>query len=233
MASARQRRVQNVNGKKPSRLNTDALPEPGAGAKMSDSVSDKRLFLPAGESLILASASPRRAELLSNAGIPFTICPANVNEDEIPSRQPSELVRLLAKLKAEAVANAMPGRLVLGADTVVALDTRVFGKPQNMDEAVETLKTLSGKCHRVFTGVCIMKSGNAPAMANWSCATKVFFKHLDDQCISRYFSLVNPMDKAGAYAIQQHGDMLVDHIDGLLSNVIGLPVEEVASTIGR
>ncbi len=181
----------------------------------------EQLTLQPGEKLVLASASPRRAELLENAGIPFIKCPVDFDEDSITEKQPSRLVRLLAEAKAEACEHE---GLVLGSDTVVALDGRIFGKPADMEEARSYLKTLSGKTHQVHTGICLRR-GNVKL--SWTATSQVTFKTLDDSAINEYFSHVNPLDKAGAYAIQQKGELIIASYKGLLSTIIGLPIEDV------
>ncbi len=185
----------------------------------------EHLALQPGEKLVLASASPRRAELLEKAGIPFVKCPVDFDEDSLRESQPSRLVRLLAEAKAEACPQ---DGLVLGADTVVALEGRIFGKPANMDEARSFLKTLSGRTHQVHTGVCLRR-GNVKY--SWTATSQVTFKTLDDSAINEYFSHVNPLDKAGAYAIQQKGELIIASHEGLLSTIIGLPVEEVCQVL--
>jgi len=182
--------------------------------------------LRAGERLILASASPRRAELLQKEGIPFEKCPVDFDEDSIIEREPPRLVRLLAEAKAEACPR---NGLVLGADTVVALDGRIFGKPADLDEARSFLKILSGKTHQVHTGVCIRRDN---VKLSWTATSQVTFRRLDEKTISDYFSCVNPLDKAGAYAIQEKGEFIVASHSGLLSTIIGLPVEEVSKILG-
>lgn len=175
--------------------------------------------------IILASASPRRQELLREAGISFAVHPAEVDEELLPGELPAVSVMRLAALKAAAVAAQHPCSLVLGADTLVVLDGKMFGKPADFADACRMLKELSGRTHEVLTGVSLVEYGQ-PAY-NWCSKTLVTFKILRDEQIAAYFRLVNPLDKAGSYAIQEHGDLLVEGIQGLLSNVIGLPVEEV------
>ncbi len=175
--------------------------------------------------IILASASPRRQELLRGAGILFAVHPAAVEEALQLGEPPSASVMRLAELKAGAVAAQHPGSLVLGADTLVVLDGKMYGKPVDLAEAGRMLKELSGRTHEVLTGVSLAQHGQQSY--TWCSKTLVTFKKLSDEEIAAYFRLVNPLDKAGSYAIQEHGDLLVKRVQGLRSNVIGLPVEEV------
>ena len=179
--------------------------------------------------IILASASPRRQELLREAGISFAVHPAEVDEELLPGELPAVSVMRLAALKAAAVAAQHPGSLVLGADTLVVLDGKMFGKPADFADACRMLKELSGRTHEVLTGVSLVEYGQ-PAYT-WCSKTLVTFKILRDEQIAAYFRLVNPLDKAGSYAIQEHGELLVEGIQGLRSNVIGLPVEEVVQKL--
>ena len=185
----------------------------------------KQLTLRPGEKLVLASASPRRAELLEKAGIPFVKCPVDFDESSIFEQHPARLVRLLAEAKAEACTSE---GLVLAADTVVALEGRIFGKPSNMDEARSYLKTLSGKTHQVHTGVCLLREN---VKFSWTATSNVTFRKLDNDIISEYFSHVNPLDKAGAYAIQEKSHIIIASHSSLLSTIIGLPIEEVLEVI--
>ncbi|MDD4538037.1 MAG: Maf family protein [Lentisphaeria bacterium] len=182
------------------------------------------------ETLVLASASPRRRELLARAGVPLEVRTADVPEEPQAGESPEALVQRLASAKARAVAAAMPGRLVLGADTVIAFAGQIFGKPANLPAARAMLRAFAGREHDVLTGVCLVRDC---AEHCWLARTRVRFRDLDDAAIDGYFALVNPLDKAGAYGIQEHGDMIVAGIDGLQSNVIGLPVEEVLAALRR
>ena len=188
-------------------------------------MSTFHMLLHPSETLVLASASPRRRALLRQAGIPFVCHPADIDESTVEAASPEELVQKLASLKSLAVAQELhTTQLVLGADTVVALDGRIFGKPATMEEAAEMLHTLSGRTHTVITGVALRRGEQCITK---SCITSVTFKALSDNDIAHYHSLVNPLDKAGAYAIQEHGDLIIDRIDGSRTNVIGLPIELV------
>ena len=182
-----------------------------------------------GEMLVLASASPRRRELLTQARIPFVCHPADIDESVVEAASPEELVQKLASLKSLAVAQELQTQqLILGADTVVALDSRIFGKPADMEEAAAMLHALSGHTHAVITGVALRRGEQCITRA---CITQVTFKVLSDKDIAYYHSLVNPLDKAGAYALQEHGDLIIESINGSRTNVIGLPVEMVQELI--
>ena len=177
------------------------------------------------ETLILASASPRRRELLTQAGIPFICHSADIDESAIEASSPEELVQKLASLKSLAVAQELhTTQLILGADTVVVLGNRVFGKPATLSEAAAMLRALSGRTHAVITGVALRRGEQCITQ---SCITSVTFKVLSNNNIAHYHSLLNPLDKAGAYAIQEHGDLIIDRIVGSRTNVIGLPMELV------
>ncbi len=175
--------------------------------------------------LILASASPRRRELLSSAGFDYEVHPAEIDEI-IPDGTASESVaEILAKQKAQAVLEKYPGKIVLGSDTVVVLDGEILGKPHSEKEAFEMLRALSGKEHRVYTGVCVCSKEKTLSFT--SCA-KVKFYSLSDNVINSYISTGEPMDKAGAYGAQGIGSMLVEKIDGDFFTVMGLPIAETA-----
>lgn len=172
--------------------------------------------------LILASASPRRRELLARLGLPFEVIPADVEEHEPPgSEDPRGLVLHNAALKAAAVAGAHPDAVVLGADTTVFLGGQVFHKPQDLEEACAMLKQLSGRTHTVFTGLAVRGRG---LELSGSAESHVTFRELSDAVIDRYFSGCDPTDKAGGYGIQQGGEMIVAGYEGPLDNIIGLPL---------
>ena len=180
--------------------------------------------------LVLASKSPRRKALLAEAGMDFIVDPAAGEEEPwngaIP---PEEYVRRLAVRKALEVAPRHPGARIVGADTIVVLDGRILGKPRDMENAREMLSMLSGREHMVFTGVALAR--DAALLCSWTTATAVRFKTLSGDEIREYLSLVNPLDKAGAYGIQDHGDLIVEGIRGSYSNVVGLPVEELLDAL--
>lgn len=174
--------------------------------------------------LILASASPRRRELLDRAGLAHVVAPAEVTEHEDPDSCPDAMVRHNARLKALAVSENHPHDLVLAADTTVALGDTVLNKPADLTEARAMLHRLSGRTHTVYTGVTLsIASEGFEETHVVTCG--VTFRTLDDDTITRYFALVNPLDKAGAYGIQAGKDLIIAHHDEPLSNIMGLPVE--------
>lgn len=175
-------------------------------------------------SFILASSSPRRKELLSDLIQDFYVKNAEVNELDIHPDGPKYLVLENAKLKCEEIAKSFPDFWVLGADTLVALGSKIFSKPKDLQEAKAILMQLSGKTHKVFTGVSLINISKDINLEK-SISTSVTFRSLDERIIDAYFSKVNPLDKAGAYGIQASSEMIVDSYRGSLSNVIGLPTE--------
>jgi septum formation protein len=181
-------------------------------------------------SLILASASPRRAELLRQLGVDFQIAPAGVNEVAEASLSAGETARINAYRKARAAARQHPDAVVLGVDTVVAMGGTLFGKPATLGEAEQIVLTLAGKTHRVVTGVCLLHL-RKHRLRIFHEETAVTFRPLTREQIRRYHALVNPLDKAGAYGIQEHGEMLVEDISGSFSNVIGLPLERLEAEL--
>lgn len=181
--------------------------------------------------LILASRSPRRKELLGRLGWPFTVEVADTPELE-KAETPEFLVAENARRKAAALAEKHPDALVLGSDTVVELDGEVIGKPRDMAHARETLRKLSGRTHRVLTAIALLnRSGNFELC--WTELTRVTFKPLSDGDIEQYLSLVPVLDKAGAYGIQEHGEMLAAKVEGELENVIGLPLAKLEKELAK
>jgi septum formation protein len=170
--------------------------------------------------LVLASRSPRRRELLARAGIDFVVRPAEVDESVLAGESPAEHVRRLALAKAQAV-SAAPGEVVLGADTVVVVDDTILGKPAGAADAVRMLRMLSGREHLVLTGICLR--GNGRLIEDCE-TTRVHFVELSEQEIGSYVASGEPMDKAGAYAIQGLASKFIDRIEGCYFNVVGLPV---------
>jgi septum formation protein len=196
------------------------------------------------QSIILASASPRRAELLRAAGIAFEIHAAHVDEDVHDGEAPDAYVLRVAEAKARVIAARFPDRVVLGADTTVVLDKRILGKPRDQDDAQRMLRMLSGRVHEVLSGVCVCSPAEiSPGKANPRDAghfapqicdpricdirlarTSVEFAPLTDEQIAWYTASEEPMDKAGAYAIQGLASRFVTRVEGSYSNVVGLPV---------
>ncbi len=180
--------------------------------------------------LILASASPRRAELLRQVGWEFEVVVSAAEEDGgADGEQASELVLRHSRAKALEVAARLPGRLVLGADTVVVRGTRILGKPDTEDEAREMLRALSGADHQVVTGVAFALGGEV--LAEDAVATDVTFRELADAEIEAYVATGEPMDKAGAYGIQERGALIVRRLRGCYFNVVGLPVARVGEML--
>lgn len=175
--------------------------------------------------VILASASPRRSALLKEAGPAFAsmrIMTADVKEGDDPLEN--------AMRKAEAVAELNPRALVIGADTVIRFEGETIGKPSDIEDAKRILAKLSGRTHDVATGVCV-RCVEADILVRFEEATHVKFRTLTPETIDKYVQDVNVLDKAGAYAIQEHGDDIIESIDGSLTNVIGLPVERLKETV--
>lgn len=171
--------------------------------------------------LVLASASPRRQELLRNAGIAFEVQPADIDENPLPQEAANECAERLAREKALAVARQRPQDCVLGADTVVVVDGQLLGKPSDGDDAARMLRLLSGREHEVITGVCLVVNGQATVSSEMTVVT---VSEITDKDIADYVATGEPMDKAGAYAIQGIASRWIPHIEGDYSNVVGLPV---------
>jgi len=184
------------------------------------------------DSLILASGSPRRRELLGSIGILFEVITADVEEDNSSSGDPENLVSLNARAKAEWVADRNPGRFILGADTTVFLDGQILNKPRDLDEARSMLARLSGRTHSVFTGLVLLHRNQGLEEVE-VVFSEVTFRDLDPAAIEAYLAVVNPLDKAGAYAIQESGEMIVAGYTGSLSNIIGLPLDETKAILAR
>jgi septum formation protein len=173
--------------------------------------------------LILASASPRRHELLLAAGIPHLVRAASIVEERHPDESPPAFVRRLAEEKARAV-KSRPGDVVLGADTTVCLGSEIFSKPASDEDACRMLRLLSGREHSVYTGICILRHGGSTADV---ASTEVQFAELSEEEIQEYVRTGEPRDKAGAYAIQGLASKFVISITGCYHNVVGLPVSLV------
>lgn len=188
------------------------------------------------EKIILASGSPRRREILENMGLEFSVLVSDADESTVDKNAVpvNVYVQELALLKANAAARAADDNnaLIISADTVVYADGEILGKPKNEEDACTMLSKLSGKCHSVFTGICIMRRRDMLGVCR--CAeTKVYFKELSQEKIRRYVKTGEPMDKAGAYGIQGKGSVLVDKIEGDYFNVVGLPASCLAEVLEK
>jgi septum formation protein len=177
--------------------------------------------------IVLASQSPQRIALLKQIGLEFETIPSNVDEEKVPKTHPVSYVKKLAKLKANAVAKQVDEGIIIGADTAVCIDDHIFGKPQDADDAANTLRILDDKVHRVVSGICVINKYSGTTVTK-SVTTKVKFKKLDDKLIEWYVGTGEPLDKAGSYAIQGKGAVLIEWIKGDYSNVVGLPVSALA-----
>ena len=184
--------------------------------------------------LFLASASPRRRELLTQAGYTFEVRPAHVNEDVRPGEDPTTYVTRLAREKAQAAfaqfssKGSVPPQVVLGADTTVTLDGHILGKPEDVNDAARMLRLLSGRTHHVLTGVAVISSSGIQIAAE---VTGVRFLTLSDAEIDAYVATGEPMDKAGAYGIQGRAARWIPRIEGCYFNVVGLPLALVSTML--
>lgn len=182
------------------------------------------------DKIILASASPRRAKLLTERGIPYDVIPSSVNEESDPDLSPEENARVIAIRKADAVAEKYPGRLTLAADTIVVLDDTVLGKPADAEDAKKMLRALSGREHTVMSGIALVCPRKG---VRWSHVEKsgVRFHHVPGADIDDYVAGGEPLDKAGAYAIQGGAGKWIESYSGSLSNIIGLPMEPLLQAL--
>ncbi len=180
--------------------------------------------------IVLASASPRRRELLEQVGLEFSIDPGEVDERVPAGEEPGHLVLRLALDKATSVARRHPGAVVIGADTVVVLDGTVLGKPSDVDHARAMLRLLAGAAHRVLTGVAVVDAFSGRRRSEYE-ETLVWMRPYTEQEIERYLATGEPMGKAGAYAIQGRGALLVRRIEGCYANVVGMPLVLLASLL--
>ncbi len=188
------------------------------------------MHIPEGQtSLVLASASPRRRELLGQLGLRFTVAAADIDETPRPDEAPEAYVLRLAREKARAVASRFPGAWVLAADTTVVLGRELLGKPRDAAEAREMLSRLSGRTHEVHTGVALAGRAEEALVVR----TRVTFRTLGPEEIAWYASSGEPLDKAGAYAVQGKGGFLVAALEGSPTNVIGLPLGETLALLAR
>ncbi len=182
--------------------------------------------------LILASASPRRFELLRQLGVSFTVVPSRAEELHDSALSVRQLCETNARRKAEEVAGRYPDAIILGADTLVAKGSRIFGKPKDLADARRMLTELSGTEHKVVTAVCLVNKADRKEDL-FADVTRVTFRPVTREQIENYMELVHVLDKAGAYAIQEHGDLIIEKIDGSHSNVVGLPLEELQKRLSR
>jgi septum formation protein len=182
--------------------------------------------------LILASASPRRRELLAQLGVPFEIIVADVTEHEDPATDPRVMVEHNAALKADWVALRNPDAVVLGADTTVFLDGAAINKPRDLDESRIMLRRLSGREHTVYTGVAVRRLSRGLKIDE-GVSSQVEFKPFGEDVISNYIRLVNTLDKAGAYSIQEQTHLIIAGYKGSFSNIMGLPMEATKQILTR
>lgn len=180
--------------------------------------------------VILGSGSPRRRELLERAGLVFEVVPSRAEELHEPGVELGRLCEINAEAKALEVAGRESGAWVIGADTLVGIDGEPLGKPADLEAARATLRRLAGRTHEVCTGVCVVAPDGGRDCFHGR--TLVRFRDFDDEVIERYFERVDPLDKAGSYGIQEHGEMLVEAIEGPFDNVVGLPVDAVIERVG-
>jgi septum formation protein len=192
--------------------------------------------------VILASQSPRRRELMGLLGIDFEVVappedvdlpPGTTTQEILSEKEPESLVTARALAKAQAVAARIPEAVVVGADTVVALDGKVFGKPRDSEHASEMLRALSGRTHLVASGVAVVRARPEPLTLSGVATAQVRFRTLSDSEISAYLETGEPLDKAGAYGIQGRGGILVDRIEGCYFSVVGLPMATLAQLLRR
>jgi nucleoside triphosphate pyrophosphatase len=187
--------------------------------------------------LILASASPRRRDLLAACSIPFEIIPSMIDEHPLPAESAAAYVQRLAMAKAESVAQARPDAIVLGADTTVTINGLILAKPESADEARQMLQRLCGREHEILTGVAVVGGEIAGYVGDRSAqtmvASRVLMRHFTAATIEWYIATGEPMDKAGAYAVQGLGGALVEWIEGSYTNAVGLPIEETLALLRR
>jgi septum formation protein len=182
---------------------------------------------PGGVPLVLASSSPRRRRLLRELGVPFAVAVPDVDERALPGETPRDHVRRLAAAKARAVARSLRAGIVIGSDTVVAVDGEILGKPKGRRDAERMLAHLAGRTHEVWSGVAVVRAGGGrPRTA--AVRTRVTMKALDPGTIRRYVATGEPLDKAGSYAVQGRARRFVERVDGDLTNVVGLPLAALA-----
>lgn len=182
--------------------------------------------------LILASASPRRRALLERDGYTFTVLAPEVEEIAPPDLTPAEVTLANARLKAQAIARQQPGAVVIGADTVVAFEGEIFGKPRDLPHAEEMIRRLNGRVHEVWSGVWLVR-GETGRETGFNEVTRVRFRQLDAAALRAYHARIGPLDKAGGYAAQDDRGELIDRVEGCFDNVVGLPMKSLAWALER
>jgi len=184
------------------------------------------------KTIILASTSPRRKEILSKSGLKFKTVASDFEEDMSLKLKPLELAKFLSKGKAEAVTKKYPNHIVIGADTFIALGNNLLGKPHTAAKAKQMLKQISGKTLSVITGFTIIDTGSGKRVSK-AVETKVFIKRLTDSEINNYVKTKEPLDKAGAFAIQELGSLIVKKIEGDYFNIVGLPLYDLVQSLKK
>ncbi|HPH41380.1 MAG TPA: Maf family protein [Syntrophorhabdaceae bacterium] len=183
-----------------------------------------------GDSIILASESTRRVDILRTLGISFSIIPPNIDEKRKKDETPKDFVLRISFEKANKVGNLFSDKWVIGADTVVVIKNKILGKPKNERDAFNMLKYLSGKWHKVITGYCVLNASKNVIYRD-AVETRVYLRDLTEDEIARYIKTSEPFDKAGSYAVQGKGGYMVKEIKGSYANVVGLPICEVAEAL--
>lgn len=182
--------------------------------------------------IVLASASPRRKEILEITGLNFHVCASDYEEDFDLSLKPHKLARFLSRKKAEAVAHKYRGAIIIAADTFIYFKNRLLGKPRTGEEAERMLRLLNGNVHSVITGFTILDTENGQIVSK-SVVTKVYFRTLDEEEIRTYIRSGEPLDKAGAYAVQGLGAVFIERIEGDFFNVMGLPLSALTESLKK
>lgn len=184
------------------------------------------------ERIILASASPRRQQLLKIIGVRFRVIPSRIEEGNIITSEPSVYVMAMAQEKARSVAQKIKKGLIIGADTIVVLDGQILGKPHNRTQATSMLQSLSGRTHQVYTGFSLMYVPTLKWISDFEM-TAVHFRRLQDWEIENYVATGSPLDKAGAYGIQDQSALFADRIEGCFYNVVGFPLTKFYLTLNH
>ena len=180
--------------------------------------------------IVLASTSPRRKELFEKTGLAFEVCPGDYEEDMTLPMVPKELAKFLSLGKAQSVVSKFPDALIIGSDTFIAFEDKVLGKPHTPERAKEMLQMLCGKEHSIFTGYALIDTKNGKTI-NDAIEVKVYFKNYSEQEIDEYVTTGEPLDKAGAYALQKIGAKLIERIEGDRDSAIGLPVTDILKSL--